>query len=52
MMKQVLRVLEHDGYIQLADTGKYEFVSKLLRDWWNRRWGFGYIPAEKRGIEL
>ena len=46
--RQVLEVLEHDGYIQRKD-GHYGFVSKLLRDWWKARHEFGYIPTSKRG---
>jgi len=51
MMKQVLRVLEHDGYIRLDAENQYKFVSRLIRDWWKRRFGFGYIQAEDRGRE-
>jgi len=47
--RQVLEVLEHDGYIERKD-GHYGFVSKLLRDWWKARHEFNYIPTSKRGV--
>jgi hypothetical protein len=46
--REVLDILEHDGYLQLGPGG-FTFVSRLLRDWWNRRFGFGYVPALQRG---
>lgn len=47
--REVLEILEHDGYLQPTLDG-YTFVSKLLRDWWMRRFGFGYTPALQRGV--
>ncbi|MHC4177813.1 MAG: ATP-binding protein [Planctomycetota bacterium] len=47
--REVLEVLEHDGYL-VQKRGRYRFVSKLLRDWWKARHGFGYIPTSKRGV--
>lgn len=47
--REVLEILEHDGYLQRGPDG-YTFVSKLLRDWWKRRFGFGYAPALQRGV--
>ncbi len=46
--RQVLEVLEHDGYIERKED-RYRFVSKLLRDWWKARHGFSYIRTSKRG---
>ena len=34
--KEILGVLEHDGYLAPGSDG-YAFVSKLLRDWWKAR---------------
>ena len=34
----VLRVLEHDGYLERQGDG-YRFVSGLLEDWWRVRYG-------------
>jgi uncharacterized protein len=45
--KLILEVLEHDGYLE-RKKGSYQFVSKLLRDWWKARYDFGYIPTAKR----
>jgi hypothetical protein len=48
VQKQILDVLEHDGYLTRR-LDHYEFVSKLLRDWWKARHGFGYTPTSQRG---
>lgn len=48
-LRTVLGVLEHDGYLEReAGKGGYKFVSKLVRDWWHRRFQFGYLPAKSR----
>ena len=46
--RDVLEILEHDGYLQRGPNG-FTFVSRLLRDWWKRRFGFGYTPTLQRG---
>jgi hypothetical protein len=46
--REILEVLEHDGYLQRKE-GRYRFVSKLLRDWWKARYEFGYAPTLQRG---
>ena len=38
----VLRVLQHDGYLEFED-GSYRFVSGLLEDWWRARYGQGFV---------
>lgn len=40
----VLHILEHDGYLSKSDS-YYVFVSSLVRDWWKRRFSFGYSPV-------
>ena len=35
----ILRTLEHDGYLERQDDG-YRFVSGLLEDWWRVRYGW------------
>jgi len=45
---ELLRVLEHDGYLERRDDG-YVFVSRLVRDWWQARHSFGYVPILDRG---
>jgi hypothetical protein len=48
--REVIEILEHDGYLQAEADGSYTFVSTLLRDWWCRRFGaFGFTPALQRG---
>jgi len=47
--KEVVWVLEHDGYIIQSKEG-YVFVSKLLRDWWKNRHGAFFTPVLKRGV--
>lgn len=45
-LRDVLRVLEHDGYLERdGDSGGWVFVSPLIRDWWSRRFGTGYEPV-------
>jgi len=46
--REVIEILEHDGYLQHGPGG-FTFVSRLLRDWWKRRFGFGYVAALQRG---
>ncbi|MBL9106809.1 MAG: ATP-binding protein [Myxococcales bacterium] len=46
-LRDVLGILEHDGYLRRTPGG-YAFASRLLRDWWKARFGFGFIPAAKR----
>jgi hypothetical protein len=48
VQKEVLWVLEHDGYLAPGGGG-YVFVSFLVRDWWKARHGFVYTPVLKRG---
>jgi len=48
VLREVLGVLEHDGYFKMGSKG-YIFESKLLRDWWKRRFGEYYTPAKERG---
>jgi len=46
----VLDVLLHDGYLirRPGADGEFEFVSGLVRDWWERRFGRDYVRAEER----
>jgi hypothetical protein len=44
-LREILAILEHDGYLTPAGADEYVFVSKLLREWWQKRFGFGFIPA-------
>ena len=46
-LRDVLDILQHDGYLGCRD-GVYSFASALLKDWWEARFRFAYIPAAKR----
>lgn len=46
-IKDVLYVLEHDGYLALRD-GVHRFVSGLVEEWWRDRNGRGFVPFRKR----
>ena len=47
VQREILWVLEHDGYLKQTSNG-YGFVSNLVRDWWRRRHELRYIPVAKR----
>lgn len=47
--EEILRVLEHDGYLKLAADG-YRFESHLLQDWWKKRYGYFHVPVLERGV--
>lgn len=49
-IRTVLDVLEHDGYLTRREGADeaFVFVSKLVRDWWRRRFGFGFKPVGER----
>jgi hypothetical protein len=47
--EEILRVLEHDGYIKAGRDG-YVFESYLLQDWWKKRYGYFHVPVLERGI--
>ena len=49
-VSDVLRVLEHDGYLHVIDGG-YGFVSGLLEDWWRRRHCAHYVSVADRAIQ-
>ncbi|MBI4908204.1 MAG: ATP-binding protein [Acidobacteria bacterium] len=46
-LRDVLGILEHDGYLRPADE-RYVFESKLLREWWRARFRFAYVPVAQR----
>ena len=47
LQKDILWVLEHDGYLQKSGRS-YVFVSKLVCDWWKNRHRQFYTPVLKR----
>lgn len=46
-VEEVLRQLEHDGYLERGGDG-FRFVSGLLEDWWRARHGRYFVPIAKR----
>ncbi len=48
VQREILWVLEHDGYVR-RNTKGFEFVSKLLQKWWSNRHGMVYVPVLERG---
>ena len=46
-VEEVLRQLEHDGYLERGDRG-FRFVSGLLEDWWYARHGRHFVPIAQR----
>ncbi len=46
--REILSVLEHDGYLCRREPDAYTFESNLLCDWWRARFSFGFIPASQR----
>ena len=49
VMREILSVLEHDGYMRADEDNTYRFISLLLKDWWKAR--FGFKPASERKEE-
>ena len=45
--EEILRVLEHDGYLKKGPKD-FVFQSKLLRDWWEKRYGDFHVPILER----
>jgi len=48
VLREILHVLEHDGYFKRTSKG-YVFVSNLLREWWGKRHSAFYVPVLQRG---
>lgn len=49
-LREILSILEHDGYLE-NHSGIYVFVSQLLKDWWQARFKFTYVPFSKRKVK-
>ena len=46
-IEDVLRLLEHDGYLSREDAG-YRYLSGMLEDWWLARHGRHFVPIQNR----
>ena len=49
VQEEILRVLEHDGYVRAGPRG-YAFESHLVRDWWKGRYGLFFTPILERKV--
>ncbi|MDA3925774.1 MAG: ATP-binding protein [Kiritimatiellae bacterium] len=47
--KEIIWILEHDGYLKQTPAG-YQFVSQLLREWWKGRNTMFFTPIMKREV--
>jgi hypothetical protein len=46
-LREVMDLLEHDGYILWnEDSNGWKFSSRLVRDWWKRRFSQSYQPVQ------
>ena len=52
VVRLVLMIFEHDGYLSSDSEGNLYFASNLLRDWWKRHFGTSYIPLSAREIKV
>ncbi|WP_437567148.1 ATP-binding protein [Sorangium sp. So ce542] len=50
VLRRVMDVLKHDGYLVDNDAGAFVFASLLLRDWWKGRFAAQFTPAAARGM--
>ncbi|MDX9980956.1 MAG: ATP-binding protein, partial [Lentisphaeria bacterium] len=48
IQRDILQILEHDGYLMQSSDG-YRFVSRLLCDWWKSRYQNFFTPVAERG---
>lgn len=50
VLREVLEVLEHDGYLVRHETADgWRFASNLIRDWWRKRFSQSYDDPANRG---
>ena len=47
IQKEILWILEHDGYLTNSPSG-YKFVSNLLRNWWKNRYQMFFTSILER----
>jgi hypothetical protein len=41
--------VEGENFFDRVQELRYQFVSKLLKDWWSGHYSFGFIPTAQRG---
>lgn len=50
VLREVLDVLEHDGYLIRHETmDGWRFSSNLIRDWWKKRFSQSYVNPRNQG---
>lgn len=49
VQREILWILEHDGYLERTEGG-YQFISKLLREWWDGRYQVFFTPIMEREV--
>ena len=50
VLREVLDVLEHDGYLVRHETiDGWRFSSNLIRDWWKKRFSQSYVNPSNQG---
>jgi hypothetical protein len=50
VLREVLDVLEHDGYLVRHETiDGWRFSSNLIRDWWKKRFSQSYVNPSSQG---
>ena len=48
VLREVLDVLQHDGYLAWNDEAKaWQFVSRLVKDWWKKRFQLSYVSLQE-----
>ncbi len=49
VLREVLDILQHDGYLEWDEHAKaWLFVSRLVKDWWKKRFSQSYVPPQER----
>lgn len=46
-MREVLEIIEHDAYVERGSDG-WRFRSRLVAQWWKRRYEAGFVPIAER----
>lgn len=52
VLREVIEVLEHDGYLVMQETNDgWRFSSNLIRDWWKKRFSQSYVTPSEQGAQ-
>jgi hypothetical protein len=47
ILREVLEIIEHDAYVTRDETA-WRFRSRLVAEWWKRRYEAGFVPIGER----